>query len=299
MFNRNIVILYLHDLVTLELIKDKLGTNYANIDSTIKRLGIPNQKNYRPMHIWRWWNHEDIRNSILVFFGALLAGWIVNSFFRWIGFNTYFWQYAGYVIAAITFIVGACYVIGDIKTNRADERSVKSDNEKVDKHNAEDDIRVTQELEEKQLLEKKRNEIADEWYRVDTLLKQVYSVNIIPHDKRNIFAVFYLYDFMNTSQFDLITAIYNYNDKVTHQKLDNIQRQLSTLIYQNQQIILNQSIQQATLESMQSQNDEMIKYAIATEANTAIAAQYSQIAATHTEEVAYLQKVHIFMDLLR
>lgn len=70
----------------------------------------------------------------------------------------------------------------------------------------------------------------------------VYSVNIIPSQYRNIYAAYYLYDYFSTSrETDLDKVIQTF-------LLDEIKQKLDKIIVQNEQIILNQRYQIALQE---------------------------------------------------
>lgn len=90
---------------------------------------------------------------------------------------------------------------------------------------------------ERQLLTLKNN-----LQNAKQLRQRVYGVNIIPSRYRNVYAAYYLYDYFNTSrETDL--------DKVVQTLLlDEIKQRLDKIIEQNEEILLNQRYQMALQE---------------------------------------------------
>lgn len=83
---------------------------------------------------------------------------------------------------------------------------------------------------------------------VKSLLEKLYDVNIIPRQYRNIYAAYYLYDFMSTSrETDLEKVIQTF-------VLEEIKQRLDKIIMQNNQVLINQRVQIA----MQEQQNRML-----------------------------------------
>lgn len=112
--------------------------------------------------------------------------------------------------------------------------------------------------------------------QVSALLKKAYSANIIPLQFRNIQGVYYLYDYLSTSNQTLSEALMQCNLEAIKQKLDKM------IQLQSEQIV-QQAIANAKL-------GQIYEVAEATMNNTAVAAKYAQIAATNSEITKRLSK---------
>lgn len=123
--------------------------------------------------------------------------------------------------------------------------------------------------------------IATEIEKASSLLAQAYDVNIVPKQFRNLYAIYYLSDFINTSNESLSTALLNYN-------LEEIKEKLDEIIEQQQEIIINQALMIAQNEKIMKQNQQQLNYLASIEQNTDRAAQYAQIAANNAEACAWI-----------
>lgn len=130
--------------------------------------------------------------------------------------------------------------------------------------------------------------IFDELDTVNKLLEKEYNLNIIPSTFRNITAVYYLYDFIKTSNQSFTTAL-------VHFDLHEIKSKLNTIIQQNQEIIIQQAYIISQNQEIIEQNQACLKRlsnlertASDIECNTALAATYSSIAANNAEVCAWI-----------
>ena len=121
-----------------------------------------------------------------------------------------------------------------------------------------------------------KTEIHDEIDEIKSTLQKAYSANIIPQQFRNIEGVYYLYDYLSTSKQSLSEALLQANLEAIKQKLDNMIKLQSVQIIQQAQT-------NAKLDTMKAQNDRLLELSEATMNNTAVAAQYAQIAAVNSE----------------
>lgn len=110
-------------------------------------------------------------------------------------------------------------------------------------------------------------------------LQKAYSLNIIPLQFRNIQGIYYLYDYISTSNQGLSEALMQCNLDAIKQKLDNVIRLQGAAIVQQAQA--NAQLYQ--------QNQQILATAQATMNNTAIAAKYAQISAINSEVSLQLQ----------
>lgn len=107
---------------------------------------------------------------------------------------------------------------------------------------------------------------------IEKKLQEAYSANIIPLQFRNIQGIYYLYDYMSTSNQSLSEALMQCN-------LEAIKRKLDRVISLQGEMIVQQAQQSAALYE---QNQQILETAQATMNNTAVAAKYAQISATNS-----------------
>lgn len=113
-------------------------------------------------------------------------------------------------------------------------------------------------------------------------LAEAYSLNIIPVQFRNVYAISYINDFISTSNEPLSSVLMHYNLETVKQKLDGILQQQSQIIMQNAyQLTQNQRIIQ--------QNNQLLNRLASIEANSSRAAEYGRIAAVNTDTMAWIQ----------
>lgn len=101
------------------------------------------------------------------------------------------------------------------------------------------------------------------------MLQTAYDANIIPVQFRNIQGVYYLYDYLSTSNQTLSEALMQCNLEAIKQKLDKM------IQLQSEQIV-QQAVTNAKLGKIYEVSE-------ATMNNTAVAAKYAQIAAVNSE----------------
>lgn len=130
-------------------------------------------------------------------------------------------------------------------------------------------------------LKQKWTGIKKEFKRASELLQHAYDVNIVPKPFRNLYAVYYLSDFITTSNESLSTALLNYNLETIKEKLDRI-------IVQQREIIINQAVMIAQNEKIMKQNEQQLQYLASIEQNSDRAAQYAQIASNNAEACAWI-----------
>ena len=126
----------------------------------------------------------------------------------------------------------------------------------------------------------KSGDILKEQDEFSKLLEKAYSANIIPKPFRTIEGVYYLYDYLSTSNPSLSEALTQANLEAIKQKIDNMIRLQSAQI-----------IQQAQANA---KLDRVIKISEATMNNTAVAAKYAQICSINSELSVKLAKESLF-----
>lgn len=126
-------------------------------------------------------------------------------------------------------------------------------------------------------------EMSKEKLDVQKKLQEAYSANIIPLQFRSIQGIYYLYDYMSTSNQGLSEALMQCN-------LDAIKQQLNKVIELQSETVIQQAQLNTTLFE---QNRRILETAQATMNNTAIAAKYAQISATNAAVTVKLQEKNL------
>lgn len=128
----------------------------------------------------------------------------------------------------------------------------------------------------------KMYKIIQELSTAKKLLKEAYDVNIIPSNFRNnIYAIYYLHDFVSTSQESFTTALLHYD-------LNEIKVKLDKIISQQESIIIQNALMMSQNNEIIRQNQQKLNSLAKIESNTSQAAKYTQIAANNTEICAWL-----------
>lgn len=276
-YNRTALKLHLSDLRAMEYAKNKLGQKICDLDYRINSLGYSGRQTYVPESM----DFGGIFGLLVFAVIAAIAGNLLSVVENWM-FETSVLKVIGYIVAAIFAVIAITHLILTVVDNNKKK-------EEIELINASDDIRVENELREKQMLEWVRSEAYKEFQQAEQLLERIYSVNIVPKQFRDLYAVHYLYDFVTTSNESLTTALMNYN-------LEQIKQKLDTIIEQQREIILNQAIQIAQNEKLIKQNQQQINQLARIEQNTEKAATYSKIAASNAEACAWIGLAQYIKD---
>lgn len=281
--NRDVIIQYLYDVRSLEVARKKIHDNMESVKAYSNSLGI-SQSFQKPILD----TESQIGDIAMCVILSLIAGSVVIGigwFLSWL-FDSDALLILGILVGIIAIIGGICYfAYSQHQENTNHDYQIIEYNNRI----ASDKKRVEQELLEKAQLEDALIDMKKEFQTAENLLEQAYSVNILPMQFRNIYAVYYLYDYLSTSFETLRDALLQCN-------LDEIKQKLNTVIEQQQEIILNQAIMISQMAELQAQNQEMLYHAAATEQNTALAAQYAQIAANNAEACAWIGVAQYIKD---
>ena len=104
-------------------------------------------------------------------------------------------------------------------------------------------------------------------YEISQMKSKAYAYNIIPSKYRGLFPVLFIYDYMKTSGESL-------SDALLHCELDRIEQLLTTIIRQNEEIIMKNAYLAAQNRKIIQQNKERQETENRIEENTANAAFY-------------------------
>lgn len=93
---------------------------------------------------------------------------------------------------------------------------------------------------------KDRKALMEEIESLEKLLKKTYDVNVIPSRfRKNLYAIYYLHDFVTSSNQSLATAMLHFD-------LNEIKAKLDRIIDQQEEIIIQQSV-------IMAQNDQLLQ----------------------------------------
>lgn len=274
-FNRSVLTHYLSNIRTLELYRNKLHKSISSLEYQISNLGIRKVSDGGI-------GGADLEDAIPVFGfvvlvivvtligGSILKGTLGKLF----GWEDFFSGLMNFIIAVMIIVAIGTVIYLIVENAKANnEYEIRLSNDKR---------RVNEELIEKKALSKQLSEFESESDKIEALLNDAYSINIIPSKFRNMYAAYFLYDYISTSTATL-------NEALLHCDLDTIQQKLNEIIDQQQEIIMELAYQNALNEKLVKQNEQILGHAIQAENNTALAAQYTKIAANNTGVVAAIQ----------
>lgn len=274
-FDRNVLNNYMYNIRTLEVVKNELLMQKQNVLYRISNLGY-RQNMYEPST-----DGESIMYALFGGGGFIVAVLFIGTLLKetigeWLDWTDFFSGLMTLLIIG-TIVIAGGYIIYELYS------AAKSKQDYLYRKR-QDEIRVENELKEKSALEEIADELDEEIIENDKLLSEAYSVNLIPSKYRNVYAAYFLYDYISTSTATLSEAL-------LHCDLDTIIEKLESVIEQQSEMIMELAASNANNEAIIRQNEQMLQHAIQTENNTAIAAQYSQIAATNSKVTAYCQMV--------
>ena len=300
-FNKDVMINYLGNIRTLEFAKNKLNTEINHLKNTINSLGIQKkiEKNwvrasfFVPLILFIWlliitlMIHQERVNRInmepemreFVERQELYAYRENDSVFDAIynlidsvGDTLSKSIYTESLLVIATVLCAIAFVYSMISIQIKYKRNVSNDEK-----------RLKSELQKKKICTDNLAIKKTELENTERLLDKAYSINIIPFKYRNIYAIYFLYEYISTSMATLKEALY-------HCDLDEISSKLDTVINQQQDTIIEIAKTNAYNQKLVKQNESILQHAIEIEKNTVLAAQYAAIAAINSDTIAQVQK---------
>ena len=120
-----------------------------------------------------------------------------------------------------------------------------------------------------------RESLKKEIRRLDSRLTEAYSINVIPKPFRDIYGIYYLYDYLSSSKQSFSEALVQYNLEAIKQKLDKMIKLQGEEIVQyeqhhHEQMQMNQEILSAAQKSAKN-SEENMKYAKMSSVDSAVA----------------------------
>ena len=129
--------------------------------------------------------------------------------------------------------------------------------------------------------------VESELKKAISIRADLYGVDWIPNQYRNIQAAYYICDMICSSDFTIKEAISDFRQNEISNKLDMILAKMDDIISNQYQIILNQSVLQSKQQSLINGQKQMITRLSGIEQNTQLAAEYSRVGASYSAANAY------------
>ena len=181
------------------------------------------------------------------------------------------------VIGGVAFAHGWCGYFGEKKRyhriileNKKEEERVRENQNKLANY--------------KQQYDENMSVYKEGLKKVEQLLTDYYSLNIIPKQYRNIQSIMYIYDYMQSSQEDLRDALFS---NQINEGINKIVEKLDTIINnQGEMIMANRRIE-SKQQSIINQNNQMLNSLQNIETNTEECAYYSKLSSYYNAANAY------------
>lgn len=280
--NRDAFLIYLMDLRDLEFAKNAIMKTYnREKDKFNDRARQLNQTNYHKL--------DDLGDPVI----GLIASIIICAVCTLIAVKIRI-SFFGILIKILCAIFGLTFFACIFYYLFLMARSANN-NRHIRAHNREEDAIAAEHQKElsvvRNLWNSQAASLQKQFNKVNSLLENGYSLNIIPAPYRNLASMYYIYDYMSTSQA-------SFEDTLMHEHMENgIQRILSkldTIIAQNEQIIFHVRQQEAHDREMRQRTDQMFASLQRTEQNTLEGKQYAQINAQHTQTIAFFKEMEFW-----
>jgi len=257
--NREALQIYLYDTLTLECVKKKYNAKLNRIKNQLSFTGNYFEKKYRLTGNDSWLGgcnylyflHTQGKNYVYVNYESLYGTYAVTDDFGnrmpyrdWNSYTSKYWESSSFLDIEENYkdLAGLSMWSSrkvNMSTNFFEKRKTAKKARDVFMHCYEDFKKIAgsgldNTSRNRELLQNNFNGITKELDAVNKLLRKEYNLNIVPSNFRNITAIYYLYDFIKTSNQSFTTALMHFD-------LHEIKSKLDTVIQQNQEIIIQQA----------------------------------------------------------
>lgn len=193
------------------------------------------------------------------------------------------------MIVGVPVLVFGFYIIKGTLDRSEKLEETKEYNENARKHNAEEKARFTKNKPQIKQLKQYQMECDEFWdeelKKIDDLLDESYSVNLVPKIyRRKLAAIQYIYEYMSSSQVSLEYALLSTQ---IEEGIRRIEEKLDIIIGKLEELVFELHRQEAQNASMMEQNNRMIESLRRTEENTLEASRYAQINACYNKTCAF------------
>lgn len=306
--NRDALLIYLHDLRDLEAAKyqiEKMRRNNlaANKSATGKiqsEINAINTANYMEKPDFSSVSDAIIGGLIIIIVGLAIAavgGALIVAILAALFHIHYKITIPIILVLCLIFlIVMIWYMVSSCLEYIRDRRKVKEHNKRekerlklIAPSSSAEKNKLKQEIMAKGY--SKEQQLKKESQKVSSLLEEAYSLNILAKPYRNLPSVYYIYEYMSTSQASL-------EETFMHEHMENgfkrIEKKLDIIIEQNEEIIFTTRQIEANTGRTVEQTTEMLntlqkglESQQRTEQNALEAAQYASICATYSRTTAF------------
>lgn len=252
-YDRRFLVPYLQDLCSLELMCAKIQRNIMSTENKVNELtNICNKKVYDPTtpRLEQFYDDNNSGKSligagcIIELVGNIIVSLLANTTLGMIFYPIIFILRWGVIIFGILSILfGLSYLHDDNSNAKYKYAKSVSEYEAVRKRNAEFRNSLPARRRELDKANEELGNLRTNYASAKKLRNQAYGINVVPRQYRNIYAVYYLYDFFSTSKET------NLENVIQTFVLEEIKQKLDKIIQQNEQIILNQRVQIALQEN--------------------------------------------------
>lgn len=240
-YDRRILVPYLQDVCSAEMLCSKLARDINNCKSRINKIQAYINQPLKSLSYPNISDYSETSEQTGAIGGILMGlGFIALSLYlwKWLSFLCLAGIFAGAVV-----IFGSCSgAKAEIDSNNSRYDAAVERYEKEKRYNEQ----VRQNIPQQQhLLQKERQTLSmlqQRLYSAQRLRDNVYSVNIIASKYRNIHVAYYLYDYFSSCRETDLDKI------IQTMLLDEIIQRLDRIIAQNEEIMLNQRMQLAMQE---------------------------------------------------
>lgn len=291
--NRDALKIYLSDVLALECIKAKYAEKVSDSEYTLallkKKIGTQKIQLTTKPNAWQWCHLRYDGKIIYIAHLGELKTWLADekggvytkevlegcnwSWYEVDANMKYFkellaWRQSTYPNTSVSSAFDLRYKREDIR-----DRFLKSYEEF--KRNA--PALYKKHTDAINSMETKIKGLKQELQKASQLLEKAYNVNIIPsHFRNNIYAIYYLNEYIKTSNESFSSALLHFD-------LEEIKAKLDTIIQQQREIIVQQAMISAQNKQLLQQNKMKLDQLCAIESNAARIAQYAEIAAHNSE----------------
>lgn len=292
--NHEVERIYMEQLRNIETSVYILSKRQKQTEGQIQQLRTPILKNadpYKPKfrsyidNTFGWFLPIIIAIVIYILWEVLLSKVEILDFFI-----------SGIVIFIIPILLGVpalagligifCFISGVIDYKRA-QKKYKGDLKKHKLINEQNKRTMQSNLVRANQLAEISKDIYQKYAEAETIRNDLYSINWIPNQYRNIRVVYYICDMVLSSNISIEEALKYYLLQEANNKLDEVLQKMDRIIENQNEIIMNQAVLNAQNEKLIRQNKSIIHHAASIEENTRLAAEYSEVGAKYAEANAY------------
>lgn len=304
--DRDFLISHLYDIRALELAKHKLSQQIKDNTRVINTLGFKSNI-IKPTIISKVLFGFVITLSFVIVLSVMMGITVfLNKITEKIHYSSFSDSYEGFYLSSDLNNYGRTYIIPrQPEFNRyiivtlviailfatfvsiiITISSLKklSQYKKMKEHDKE---RVENELKRRNWLISNNNQHIEDLNRLNEVLNENYSVNIIPQQFRNIAGICYLYNYLSTSQESFQSALINFN-------MNKISSNIQKMTELQNDMLIQQYVTNAKLTDVKHQNKAMLKKLENIEQNTELAAKYSAMNEANTRTIAFFEGVEFF-----